>query len=405
MIQEQEPIGNLSAKSDGSWGDLQYDHRSSKVTWDPYNLWSRLRDECPVIHSTAYGGFWFVSRYEDVRSVLTDVDHFTAADGVTLPAEPMRLLPLESDPPIQRKYRQVFSALLAPHVVREAEPGMRALARQMLAPLAAQGRFDIYDFAEPYGHTVSMKAVGFPESALHDLHVWTTVMNSPDRDAEAGHQAGEAMMGFLNAALEERLAEADPPDDILTRIARGEVEGRPLGRDEQISLLALLIFGGFHTSGATITGALAWLADHPGDRVRLRRSPELMATAIDEFVRYVSPVSHMRRTTTADIEMGGCPIHKGEAVQFGLASANRDSSVFDKADDVLLDRLPNPHLGFGAGPHRCIGSHLGKLAVQVAIEEFLKLIPEFEIEDHGKLRWFSSEGRSLVSVPIIVRSA
>jgi cytochrome P450 len=167
-------------------------------------------------------------------------------------------------------------------------------------------------------------------------------------------------------------------------------------------MLLLLTFGGLHTTGATLAGAIVWLADHPEDRARLTAEPELMTSAVEEFVRYVSPVTHMTRTAAKDVELGGCPIYKGERVMFGIGSANHDESVFQDPDVVVLDRHPNHHLGFGAGPHRCVGSHVGKLGVRVGLQEFLANFHDFEVTDHHLLRYSGGEGRGLLQAPIKV---
>src|SRR5258708_4608389 len=124
-----------------------------------------------------------------------------------------------------------------------------------------------------------------------------------------------------------------------------------------------------------------------------------MTTAVEEFVRYASPVSPMRRTTTRDLEIDGCPIAAGQAIQFGIGSANHDETVFESPEQVNLDRRPNRHLAFGSGPHRCVGSHIGKLTVRVGLEEFLAAVASFEIEDHEAMTYFASEGRAITSAP------
>ena len=268
--------------------------------------------------------------------------------------------------------------------------------------LAGRTNFDVAaDFAEPFAKVVALRVIGFDPADLPKLEHWTHVLSVGTREDEEGVQAGMELFGFLGATLAQRAAEP-PRDDLISVIVAGTIDGRPLTADEQLSMLLLLAFGGLHTTGQVIAGALVWLADHPEDRARLRDEPELMGPAVEEFVRYVSPVTHMNRTAAKDTELGGCPIKSGERVMFGIGSANHDERVFDRPDDVVLDRYPNHHFGFGAGPHRCIGSHLGKLAVRVALEEFLAAFADFEVQDHHLLRWQGGEGRHLQSAPLVV---
>jgi cytochrome P450 len=246
-----------------------------------------------------------------------------------------------------------------------------------------------------------MRVIGFEPTDLPKLDAWTRILSDGVRNDEAGEEAGVALVSFLTKTLSERAEEA-PREDLISLLVAGRVDGRPLSMEEQLSMLFILTFGGLHTTGSVTAGALVWLADHPADRVRLRTHPELMTTAVDEFVRYVSPVSHMRRTTTREVELSGYPIGAGQAVVFGMGSANHDEEAFDHPDDIVLDRYPNHHVGFGGGAHRCVGSHLGKLGVQIAIEEFLSAIPNFEIEDHHAFEWRGGEGRGLEHAPVVV---
>ena len=329
--------------SDG-WDQLHYDHRSSKVTVAPWDLWKRLRDQCPAIHSDHYGGFWFVSRHEDVNRVLVDWETFTAAEGTNIPRQAMLMLPLECDPPLHRQYRTILNPQLAPQKVTLHEGWIRAEAQQLLAELKGRDRFDLVnDYAEPLARTLAMRVIGYDEADLPKLAHWTHVLSVGTRDDEEGMQVAMEFFGYLAATLMAR-AEEPPRDDLISLLFTGTIDGRPLTFEEQQSVLLLLTFGGLHTTGTVLSGALVWLADHPEDRARLRADPEVLGTAVDEFVRYVSPVTHMSRTAAVDTELGGCPIRAGEKVLFGIGSANHDERVFDGARGRRARPLPQPPL-------------------------------------------------------------
>jgi cytochrome P450 len=384
------------------WSAVQFDHHDAKVSYAPHDLWRRLRAECPVIHSDRYDGFWFVSRYDDVKTVLNDWQTFSAAQGVVLPPMFMPMLPGESDPPLQQDYRKLLTLRLAPQVVKEHEQWIRELAQTWLAPLASRDRFDACtEYAEPFAKRVSMRVIGYELADLDQLDHWTEVLAVGGRSDEESARVGAEFFGYLTAVIQHRSAEA-PRDDLISAIAHGEVEGRPLSSQEKQSLLLQVTFGGLHTTGATIAGSLLWLAGHPEDRFRLLKNPELIRTATEEFIRFVTPVPYSIRTTTTATELSGCPIQAGARVMFGLGPANYDTAVFDNPDDVVLDRFPNRHVGFGAGPHRCPGSHLAKIAVRVGIEEFLRAFPDFEVSDYYGLRYTQGEGRALIALPIAV---
>lgn len=390
-----EPAG----PHDGRWAEYQYDHHGPDVIAAPFDLWQQLRRECPVLHSDKHGGFWFVSPYEAVREVVSNVSTYSTANGITLPAMPNPSLPACAQPPLHRRYRAVINPALSPRAVRRFEPWMRELARTRAAAFRAAGRFDICDYAEWFAKASALRIIGFQQTDLPRLDGWARIiMNRDGATAAERATAGEAIGAFFRQALLQRAREGRQ-DDLLSALVDGTIDGRALTLTEQASLLEQLTFGALHTTGATIAGALLWLADHPADRRRLREEPGLMETAVDEFVRHVSPVTHLRRVTTREVDLAGTVISEGESVLFGLGSANHDETVFPDPDEVVLDRFPNHHLGFGSGPHRCAGSHLARLGIQVGLEEFLAAIPDFVIEDHMQLRWEGGEGRSLRYAP------
>jgi cytochrome P450 len=390
---------------DRAWSNFQYNPRSSKATVDPFDMWQRMRDECPVLRSDVDGGFWFVTRYDDVRTVLLDSEAFITSEGVNIPRMPQRLLPLESDPPLHRRYREILNPPVAPQKVAKMEPWMREGARDAIARIEGRSTIEaVHEFCNPYAKTVALKMLGYPLSSLEDLQRWTHVLVLGARDNEDGAEAGEKLFGFLAERLAEAL-ERPAADDVVSVIARGKIDGTPLSQEEKLSLLLLITLGGLHTTGSILAGSLAWLADHPEDRFRIREADDdLMKSAVEEFMRYVSATTQMVRTAAKDTHLSGCPIKHGDKVMFSIGSANYDERQFEQPRDVVLDRYPNKHFGFGAGPHRCVGSHFGKLAVRVGLQEFVRAF-EFDIEDHHQLHYLGGEARGLDNLPLRLWSA
>lgn len=384
-----------------AWASVQYDHRDPRVVYSPYDLWKRLRAECPVLHSDAYDGFYFVSRYDDVRRVLKEWKSFTTTQGINIPPQNMTMLPGEVDPPIHRHYRDLINPLLSREAVAEHEGWVRELAREWLGRIVDGVEFEAcHDVFEPFAKRMSLKVIGFDESDLDRLDTWTRILATGTRGDEDGVAASVEFFQYLGETLTKR-AESGPVGDIISALAFGEVEGRRLTIEEQTGMLLEITFGGLHTTSAVLAGAVLWLAGHSEDAHRLRLEPDLMPTAIEEFVRHITPVPHMARATAEDVELSGCPIPKGERILFGLGSANRDETRFDNADDVVLDRSPNPHLGFGFGPHRCAGSNLGTLGVRVGLTEWLSTFATFKVTDYYALRWNGGEGRGLINLPMV----
>jgi cytochrome P450 len=394
---------SVEAERPAGWADFQYDHHSSRVSAAPHDLWRRLREQCPVIHSDRYGGFWLVTGYDDVKTVLSDTATFTATEGINLPRMNIPSLPGESDPPVHTHYRSLLNPLLAPQVIKQHEGWIRDLAREWVANVRGKEQFDACaDFCEPFAKRVSLRVIGYPLEDLDRIDHWTEVLVTGLRGDEEGVRVSREFFGYLADSLSRR-AESPPQDDLLSAIASGRIDGEPLDSQVKQSLLLQITLGGLHTTGAVLAGALVWLAGHPEDRTRLRHEPDLFRSATEEFIRYVTPVPHSTRTTVREVELTGCPIAAHETVMFNLGSANYDRTIFEDPDDVVLDRFPNRHLGFGAGPHRCVGSHLAKLTVRIGLEEFLAEIGDFEVADYYALRWSHGEGRALTTAPLLIR--
>ena len=182
-------------------------------------------------------------------------------------------------------------------------------------------------------------------------------------------------------------------DDLLDAVVFGQVDGAPLDDAQVMAMLILLLFGGLGTTSAALACMFQWLADHPDDRARLHDHPELHDHAVDEFIRWASPVAHLGRTVTTDTQLHGCPMAAGSRVVLAYGSANRDETQFDRPDQVIVDRHPNRHVAFGVGPHRCVGSHLARLQMKVALQELLVGMPPFRVHDHGQIRWVRGETR------------
>lgn len=376
---------------------VAYDHFSEEMAANPFATWQRLRSEAPVARSDLHGGFWLLTRYEDIRAAAVATDIFSSAQGISIPRLDMPPgLPLECDPPEHREYRRILNPALAPQKVTEREEELRALARELIDGFIGRNSFDIGDeFAGPFPKRVSLRFIGMPDDD------WMVVGDYIDR-ITADHtdmEAGMGLFGYLSQAVANRRQEG-PKDDLLSALVDGTYDGRPLHDGEIFSNLMTLVFGGLHTSTLLITGTMLWLLDHPSERERLLAEPTLMTTAIEEFLRYVSPSGGNGRTLTRDVTVGGCPMKAGDRVMLVWGSGNRDAGEFDAPDEVRLDREPNRHLTFGMGPHRCVGSHLGKLILKLAIEELGPHLADLHVPDRSRLGYVGGESRGLRHLPV-----
>jgi cytochrome P450 len=376
---------------------MHFDHWSSKMAYSPYDVWARMRNECPVAHTDAHDGFFVLTRYADVFAAALATGTFSSDGdglGVAIPPQELRpLYPIDLDPPEHSKYRHMLNPFFSMRTVATMEDSIRELARELISAFPVSGVFDIAAaFTLPLPKRVGFRMLSFPEDRTAEVsQLIEAVMSNV---AERQGAAAPRLFEVLSMILAERRAQPRR-DDLLDTVVFGEIDGVPVDEKQSFSMLVLLLMGGLGTTSAALGMMIEWLADHPEDVRRLRDHPELHNLAVDEFVRYSSPVAHIGRTAMADTEIEGCPVPRGSRLLLSFGSANRDDGVFPRADEVLVDRHPNKHVGFGIGPHRCIGSHLAKLQIKVALQELLAVMPPFRVHDHGQTHWVGSESRMI----------
>lgn len=370
-----------------------FDHHSPEFAEDPWSVYEELRSRCPVMHSKEHGGFWVASRYQDVARVARDDATFSSEGGVVVPPPEYRVIPIDMDPPEFFPYRRILNPLFSPPAVEKIEPQIRELAVDLIDGFIEEGTCDfVEDFASPLPAITTLGILGFPREEWHDFAfpIHHSVFNTPAEEfddpatAEKVANSQLRMRARIREVLEERRRE--PRDDGITSIANAEVEGRRLTDDDIVDTVALILIGGLDTTTSAIGNALIYLSDNPEARRRLIEEPELMPTAVEEFLRYQAPVQGLARTVTRDTELGDEELREGDRVLMLWASANRDEEEFEDPDQVRLDRHPNRHLTFGVGVHRCLGSNLARAEFRIALEEVLARIPDYEIDHEGIVR-------------------
>jgi cytochrome P450 len=360
---------------------------------DGYEAWDRLRDETPTFESDyrsrdTSNRLWYLLGHDDVYSVLRDTSLFSSA-GFTHPdfESEYMMIPSEFDPPEHTKYRTLLNPILSPARISELEPVIRRTCRDLIGGLAGRGHCDVVDdFALKFPATIFMQMLGVPTDDLGTFVTWVHqsqhTSHAEDPDGRIRDNADRAIHEFMWAIADER--RSHPTDDIVSRLVQSSVDGRPLDKKELGGILYLLFLAGLDTVASMLSWSLMHLALHAGDRRRLCADPGLAPVAVEELLRYYSIVV-ISRHTTADAQTHGCPMSKGDRVIVPLATANRDRQAFPDADAFVLDRSPNRHIAFGVGPHRCVGSHLARLELQVALEEWHSQIPEYHIPEGSDL--------------------
>jgi cytochrome P450 len=387
-----------------------FDHTDPEWVADPYPIWDELRSRCPVAHSDRYGGTWLPVRHDDVAAVAYDTDHFTSRSVVVsevrpgpddLPAPVGLAPPITSDPPFHALARRLLLPAFAPKPIEALEPFTRELCVELLDAGAGERQIDAaVDYAQHIPLRVIVRMLGFPQEDA-DLFRRFIRMVLEDVDQSAEERQAIVDEGELDAYIDARIAEhlADPQDDLTTFLLEAELDGNKLDPDHVRGTMVLLMIAGIDTTWSAIGASLWHLAQNPADRRRLAAEPELMATAVEEFLRAYAPVT-MARLVATDFDFRGRQMKEGDWLLLPFPSANRDPEQFPDADKVLIDRVENRHAAFGLGIHRCIGSNLARMELRVALEEWMKRYPDFELVDPTEVTWSAGQVRGPRTVPV-----
>lgn len=385
-----------------------FDHTDPQWVNDPYPIWEDLRKRCPVAHTERYGGAWFPATHAGVSAVAKDTDHFTSRTvvmnngrpGDEAPPAPIGVAPpISSDPPFHQHARRLLLPAFAPGPINDLEPMIRELCASLIDKMAdhevVNGGNEYAQYIPP---AVISKMLGFPDEDLDlFLEFVHIVLEGIDHPAETRIEEFAPIEEYFNKQIQEHID--NPKDDLTSYLLNAEILGTNLSPEHVFGTMILVLVAGIDTTWSAIGAALWHLASHPEDLARLVNEPDLMPVAVEEFLRFYAPVT-MARLVKEDYEFQGCPMKKDDWVLLGFPAANRDPEVFEDADKFIIDRAENRHVAFGLGIHRCAGSNLARLELRVAIEEFIKRFPKFELADPSAVTWAPGQVRGPRNLPI-----
>lgn len=385
----------------------QFDHFSPEYAADPVSVWSELRTHCPVARGERFRGMWVPTRYEDIVAVAHDIEHFSSRSplitefmnmsemGVTAP-------PISSDPPYHTDIRRMLLPFFAPKPIEALRPKVEALCDELIDGFVDAGGCDAAaDYAQYIPVQIIAEMLGVPPEEGDKFREWVhMLLEVAPNDIEKGFFSIMEFFNYFRARLLERRAE--PRDDIVSYLAQATVgpDERPLEDQEILGVCLLLLLAGIDTTWSSIGSTLWHLAQHPDDAQRLREEPELWPVALEEFLRAFSPVT-MAREVAVDVEFEGCPMRAGDPLLLPFPAANRDPEAFPDPDSVIIDRALNRHVAFGVGIHRCLGSNLARLELQVAVQRFIERIPEFHLADPDAVTWSVGQVRGPRKLPVV----
>ena len=389
-----------------------FDHADPDYNRDLHEIWRDMRARCPIAHSPRYGGLWMPLTEELVRQIAYDTQHFSnhgAVVGHVEGSEPRPVgsaPPITSDPPYHGPAKRLLLPAFAPKRIEAKEDEIRAVCRECLDAVADRGPGDEIDGAVEYTQHIPVRVMsrmlGVPRSdedlMREFVHALIEGVDRPEAQQRADRLRVDA---YLDELIDEHRRE--PRGSIIDDLLAAQVEGQPIEPRHVRGMVLLLLMAGIDTTWSAIGSGLWHFATHPDDLARMQREPELWPTAIEELLRAYAPVT-MGRRVVDDVEIGGRKLKKGEWVLLPFPAANRDPQAFPDADKIVLDREVNRHAAFGLGIHRCIGSNLARLELQVALQEFIARVPEFHLADPERVRWSTGQIRGPRVLPLTIGS-
>ena len=385
---------------------VDFDHHSDEFNLNELAINAELRQKCPVAWNENYGGFWFLTSYEAVSQAARDGDTFAhkyepnAEDGIDYQGEMGVPRPEgqpalgigEIDGPYHLALRHALAPFFSPGAVHKMKPFMEQLAHEFLDKRITTGQMDlVLDYASPVPAILTMKLMGLPydnwQLYANLFHSVMAVPQDSDEYINAIGQVPAMMQGVLDFAATRK---AKPEDDLTSFLLQWEFDGHRLTDEQLLNIVWNLIGGGVDTTTSQTALTLLHLGTHPALRQQLIDHPELYRTATDEFLRYFSVNQTLSRTVTRDVEINGQRLRKNDKAVISWLAANHDESEFDRPEEIILDRLPNRHLAFGLGPHRCIGSHLARLMSEVMVKAVLDRMPDYWVDESGVYQYLGN---------------
>jgi cytochrome P450 len=412
-MRSDRDFGTRSQIVTGPVADWASDFSHMEEEWasDPYAIQDDLRERCPIAHTDRFGGAWLPVRHDDVAEIAYDTERFSSRSPVVgnfrppLEIAPVGgIPPISSDPPFHHDARKLLLPAFTRNAVAMLEPATRAFCHQLIDEM---GDSEVVDAATQYAQHIPARVIaqmlGFPQEDGPKFRTYIEdtlegINLPPDERLEKVGALFNYLLEQIRAHLEH------PADDLTTYLIDAELYGQKLDPYHVAGTISLMLVAGIDTTWSAIGASLWHLSRTPADRERLAAEPGLLPTAMEEFLRAFAPVT-MGRLVKQDMEWHGVEMKAEDWILLSFPAANRDPAKFDRADEVVIDREVNKHAAFGLGIHRCVGSHLARMELRVALEVWLERFPEFSLEDPTAVRWATGQVRGPRTLPLRVSPA
>ncbi len=408
---DDRPLGTRSEIITGPVADWATDFSHLEPEWsaDPYPIQDDLRQRCPIAHTGRFGGAWLPTRYEDVAAIAYDTERFSSRSIILSNFRPPREFapvggspPISSDPPFHHDARRLLLPAFTKTAVGRQEPATRVFCHSLIDGF--EGR-DVVDAARDYAQHIPMRVIadmlGFPpEDGPQFGEFVENLLEGINLPPEERFDRVGRIFDYLLDQVNEHLE--NPREDLTTYLLSAELYGRKLDPDHVVGTMALLLIAGIDTTWSAIGASLWHLAKTREDRERLVAEAGMLPAAMEEFLRAYAPVT-MARLVKEDMRWHGVDMKADDWVLLSFPAANRDPAQFDRAGEVVIDREINRHAAFGLGIHRCVGSHLARMELRVALEVWLERIPAFTLEDPSAVTWAAGQIRGPRRLPLRIR--
>ena len=406
-----QPLGTRNEIITGPVSDWATDFSHLEPEWsaDPYPIQDDLRQRCPIAHTSRFGGAWLPTRYEDVAAIAYDTERFSSRSIILSNFRPPRELapiggspPISSDPPFHHDARKLLLPAFTKAEIAKQEARTRRFCHSLIDTF---GQRDVVDAATEYAQHIPMRVIadmlGFPPEDGPQFRVFVeNTLEGVNLPPEERMARMTQLFDYLVAQVHDHLDH--PRDDLTSYLINAELHGHKLEPSHVVGTLVLLLIAGIDTTWSAIGASLWHLAKTPADRERLVAEPGLLPTATEEFLRAYAPVT-MARLVKEDMHWRGVDMKADDWILLSFPAANRDPAQFDRADEVVIDREVNRHAAFGLGIHRCLGSHLARMELRVALEVWLERVPEFALADPSAVTWAAGQIRGPRALPLRIR--
>src|SRR5580704_5212916 len=406
---EDEVIGTIAEVVTGPVADWATDFSHLEPEWsaDPYPIQDDLRQRCPIAHTGRFGGAWLPTRYEDVAAIAYDTERFSSRSIILSNFRPPRDLapiggspPISSDPPFHHDARKLLLPAFTKAEIAKQEPATRRFCHSLIDAFEGQ---DVVDAARDYAQHIPMRVIsdmlGFPPEDGPRFRVFVEdLLEGINLPPEERITRVSRLFDYLLEQVHDHLG--NPREDLTSYLIDAELYGHKLAPDHVVGTMALLLIAGIDTTWSAIGASLWHLAKTPADRERLVAEPALLPTALEEFLRAYAPVT-MARLVKDDMRWHGVDMKADDWILLSFPAANRDPAQFDRASEIVIDREINRHAAFGLGIHRCVGSHLARMELRVALEVWLERIGDFSLADPAAVTWSAGQIRGPRTLPLL----